>query len=482
MKAIVTVGILLSLLITAAIAQEQVIPAIRLEEPVILTPEQQEKNIEICTQNLIKLGKSIEAYLEVNGDYPEWLSDLYHPKYLPDPDVLICPADRHGGRALYPRNVDPKMPVSYGYQLNPAYRKRALENRAMYGDAVPMVRCRHHPTQKFHCLNLSFSYKIYPSSSAWQFTPEDLYGSVGAAITALEAGLQKMPNDESFFYVYSTLVRLYIEDGREKDVDQLINRFKSVMNVNSVKNNFTLADMLEQSNRNEDALQLLKKLKERFPNDNNVLLRLAAIHEKLENNEDALELFKKLEADNPKDVSIHLKLATIYQKLGDAELAKKHQIMAEDIPVLLRNRDPAMELIGKVVPGFSATDLDGKPISLEQYRGRVVLLDFWAVWCAPCIAEMPNVKKVYDTYKDEGFDIIGISLDFDEKRLRDYLKENEISWRQVFSGKIMDNPVALHYDVRSIPTQWLIDKEGRLISSQAGGEALENMVVGALKE
>ena len=70
MKVILTIGIVLGLLITSASAQEQVIPAERLEEAFVLTPEEQEKNLEICTQNLIKLGKSIEAYLEVNGDYP----------------------------------------------------------------------------------------------------------------------------------------------------------------------------------------------------------------------------------------------------------------------------------------------------------------------------------------------------------------------------------------------------------------------------
>ena len=102
-------------------------------------------------------------------------------------------------------------------------------------------------------------------------------------------------------------------------------------------------------------------------------------------------------------------------------MAKEYQQKAEPELVLIKDLEPAMKLIGKVVPDFSATDLEGNPISLEQYRGKVVLIDFWTVWCSPCIAEMPNVKKVYDTYKDKGFDIIGISLDFDGKRLRDYL-------------------------------------------------------------
>ena len=449
MKTILTIGIVWSLLITAAIAQEQVIPAIRLEEAIVLTPEQREKNLEICMQNLIKLGKSIEVYLEVNGDYPEWLSDLYHPKYLPDPDVLICPADRSGGIALFSANIDPKMPVSYGYQFHPAYRSRKTEARLIYGDVIPLVRCRHHAGQDTSCLNLSFSFKVTQSVSRWEDAPEQLYETPEQAITALEAGLERQPYHERLsYYVYPALARLYIESRQKEKVEGLIELFRSKMNTDSARDYFTLGTMLGQMNRNEEALQL----------------------------------FKKLEAQTPNDPNVHQQLAGLHEKLGNTDLAKEHQRKGEPKPVLLREPELAMKLIGKVVPDFSATDLDGKPISLEQYRGKVVLLDFWAVWCAPCIAEMPNVKKVYDTYKDEGFDIIGISLDFDEKRLRDYLKENDIPWRQVFSGKIMDNPVALHYNVRSIPTQWLVGKDGSIISHQVRGETLKEMVAEALKE
>lgn len=195
MKITLIVGIALSLLMTSATAEVK-IRVQGLEEAFVLTPEQQEKNIEICTQNLIKLGKSIEAYLEVNGDYPEWLSDLYHPKYLPELDVLICPSDRLDGRAGFARNIDPKMPVSYGYQFRSQHRERIQENRTLYGEGVPLVRCRHHPSVEFHCLNLSYAYKISQSWSIWEAVPEQLYGSSEAAIAAMEIGLQQQPDNE----------------------------------------------------------------------------------------------------------------------------------------------------------------------------------------------------------------------------------------------------------------------------------------------
>jgi alkyl hydroperoxide reductase subunit AhpC len=93
---------------------------------------------------------------------------------------------------------------------------------------------------------------------------------------------------------------------------------------------------------------------------------------------------------------------------------------------------------------------------------------------------MPNVKKVYDTYKDEGFDVIGISLDTDEDRLRDHLKEHEIPWRQVFSGEGWKSPVARQYHISAIPAPWLIDKDGTLITHQARGGTLERLVAEAV--
>ena len=145
---------------------------------------------------------------------------------------------------------------------------------------------------------------------------------------------------------------------------------------------------------------------------------------------------------------------------------------------------------GKPAPDFSATDLDGNPISLQQYRGKVVLLDFWAVWNGFCVGEMLRVKKIYDTYKEQGFDIIGVSLDTDETKLRNYLRENDIPWRQIYSGLERQSPLAQQYDVRSIPTRWLIDRDGKLIAYEAnhklisceGREAdLEELVASAIE-
>ena len=117
---------------------------------------------------------------------------------------------------------------------------------------------------------------------------------------------------------------------------------------------------------------------------------------------------------------------------------------------------------------------------LKDYRGKVVLLDFWTTTCGPCIGEMPNMKKVYDAYKDVGFDVIGVNLDTNEADLHEFLKVCNLPWRQIFGGQ--DSPLKKLYRVRGVPSPWLMDKEGKVISYQARGTALKKLVAEAVKE
>lgn len=113
------------------------------------------------------------------------------------------------------------------------------------------------------------------------------------------------------------------------------------------------------------------------------------------------------------------------------------------------------------------TAINGKQIDLAKMKGKVVLIDFWATWCGPCIAELPNVKKTYNKLNQKGFEIIGISLDSNENSLKRFLKKENMPWPQFFDGKGWNNELAKKYGIRSIPAMWLVDQEGNLIDTNA---------------
>ncbi len=135
---------------------------------------------------------------------------------------------------------------------------------------------------------------------------------------------------------------------------------------------------------------------------------------------------------------------------------------------------------GVPFPDFTETDLDGKPISIAAYKGKVVLVDFWATWCGPCVAELPTVLKAYEKYHDKGFEIIGISLDSDKEKLTSFIKQKNMPWQQFFDGKGWQNKLAGQYGINSIPATYLLDKDGKIIAKGLRGEALDTAVAKAL--
>lgn len=132
----------------------------------------------------------------------------------------------------------------------------------------------------------------------------------------------------------------------------------------------------------------------------------------------------------------------------------------------------AMEVKGKT--------FDGKAFDLTKLKGKTVLIDFWATWCGPCMAEMPTLRDCYAKYKDRGFEVVGISLDDDKARLGDFLKREELPWVTIFddkhTGSGWDTPLALQYGIMSIPRAILIDKTGKVISLDAHGDALWDLL------
>lgn len=129
------------------------------------------------------------------------------------------------------------------------------------------------------------------------------------------------------------------------------------------------------------------------------------------------------------------------------------------------------------------TAIDGREVDLKKLRGKVVLIDFWATWCGPCIAELPNVKQVYADYHDKGFEIVSVSLDAEKDRQKfiELVQAEGATWPQRFEGKGWKDPLVKRYTISGIPAMFLLDQQGMLVSTNARGEKLEQEVKRLLK-
>jgi peroxiredoxin len=148
----------------------------------------------------------------------------------------------------------------------------------------------------------------------------------------------------------------------------------------------------------------------------------------------------------------------------------------EEFITLLNNTRLAK--VGMQAPEFSEKDVTGKLVSLSQFRGQYVLVDFWASWCGPCRDDNPNLVKVYKEFKDKNFTVIGVSLDKPDGKA-DWVKairDDQLTWTHVSDLKGWASATAKLYGVRAVPQNFLIDPAGKIIAAKLSGEDLRKFL------
>ena len=172
------------------------------------------------------------------------------------------------------------------------------------------------------------------------------------------------------------------------------------------------------------------------------------------------------------------------QAAANAELHKQ-SVRAPRLNPEAYAREPEVQVpegleVGKKFPGFEVMDLSGQALSVAGFRGKVVLLDFWATWCGPCRQALPDVQATYQQFHSQSFEVIGISLDEDRKTLDRFIQQAGLPWPQYFDGGGWDNKLAKQYGVRSIPATFLLNQRGVIIAKNLHGDDLARAVARAV--
>ncbi|HXC97882.1 MAG TPA: TlpA disulfide reductase family protein [Verrucomicrobiae bacterium] len=201
--------------------------------------------------------------------------------------------------------------------------------------------------------------------------------------------------------------------------------------------------------------------------------------------DDFVKAARALQKDFP-DQDVSYQALWIAASLTDVETARgmATEIIAGSAPEGAKEQARGLlkrlDAIGKPMD-IQYTAIDGRPVDLAKLKGKVVLVDFWATWCVPCLREMPDVKATYEKLHDKGFEIVGISLDVDKNVLAAFVKENGISWPQYYDGLRWSNKLVMQFGITSVPSMWLVDKQGN-VRDQAADISLAEKVSKLLAE
>ncbi|WP_424493711.1 redoxin domain-containing protein [Salinimicrobium sp. GXAS 041] len=255
------------------------------------------------------------------------------------------------------------------------------------------------------------------------------------------------------------LLYRYFEDMRASNKSQAQTR-TAMIEAFRQKDSIELTRLRVQ--QEENFLQNMENKKEMVRNNSNSIVSAMILQE--------LASSQRLESSE---------LAELYNSLSSEVQESRLGKMLEDTI----SRLSKVEIGGKA-PNFSAPTPQGDELALNEVLGEVTLVDFWASWCKPCRDENPNIVRVYEKYHDQGFNVVGVSLDRpgQKDKWEQAIAEDNLQWNQVSNLMFWQDPIAAEYGVRAIPAAFLLDENGVIVAKNLRGKDLENKVAEMLGE
>ncbi|MEF3079595.1 TlpA disulfide reductase family protein [Winogradskyella poriferorum] len=201
----------------------------------------------------------------------------------------------------------------------------------------------------------------------------------------------------------------------------------------------------------------------------------------VENNNDSYFSLNLIQLESSRPTFDVVKYKEIFESFpANLKESKRGQIVKQRLDELYKEYEKIAHLdLGKIAPNFESKTPEGETVSLNDLKGKVTIIDFWAAWCGPCRRENPNVVKVYEQYHDKGLEIIGISLDGapnqkdPKKAWLDAIEKDGLEWNHLSSLMYFNDPVAKQYNIKSIPATYILDEEGKIVAKNLRGAALE---------
>lgn len=479
----------------------------------------------VSKQRMQQIYDAIQAYRKEHKELPPYLSDLY-PRYIADTNVFLCPTAVRLNQSLpFPELLDPKLLVQYGYEFSArpiqamfgysgpmtmaAWKRMQM---MVVGGAVPVLRCFAYD----QVLNLSFDGNFYESPLEWEqmfrdkINPSELEprhlrlamlkrlgGGSGGEVLAFEV-LQDA--------VSSNNKGVVVADKPLSEENQKWNQEVAQTSLEIAAQARKFQEQFPHSPNGSQAVQIEQRmlLKASSAGSSEAAERLEGlVTEKLKapdltedqrfelralqvrsaqariNARPASERREAFERDCrllikefPKRAEPYFMLLSTAQDAGDTQLrAMVDEVRhSADAPQQVKERVQALlnraNLTGHP-PDIQFTAVDGREVDMAKLKGKVVLVDFWATWCGPCVGEVPHVKAAYDKFHSKGFEIVGISFDSDKAALEKFVKTKDLPWPQYFDGKAWKNKFGERYGIEGIPTMWLVDRKGNVVDTNA---------------